>query len=222
MQLSDDHFQQIMDWDAEPGQARSRRDSNSPGTRKALCDVEELRDSPVIKEQVIPKLLSDFPEVVWPLLGQAVVSGDERSVGLQFVLGDPFSFGRETEPAILSLPEDTLFAWCHAHPDQAPAFVATVVPVITNHSAAAADSSLHPVMARLIDEFGERQDVQQAVGSNIFTFGWSGSPTTYFALYEKPLITLLQHPKPRVRRWQRPRLVTLVQPSRAPAPTMRR
>ena len=203
MQLADHHFQQIMDWMLSKG----RRDPDATATAlalgRALCDVKEFRDSPIIKEQVLPKLLSGFPEVVWPLLGQAVVSGDERAVGLQFVLGDPFSFGPEPKPAILSLPEDTLFAWCHAHPDHAPAFVATVLPVLTNHSAAAACSSLHPVITRLIDEFGERQDVQQAIGSNIFTFGWSGSPTTYFALYEKPLLTLLRHPKPGVRRWSK-------------------
>jgi hypothetical protein len=33
------------------------------------------------------------------------------------------------------------------------------------------------------------------------TFGWSGSRTTYYALYETPLRTLEAHPIGAVRRW---------------------
>ena len=56
-------------------------------------------------------------------------------------------------------------------------------------------------MARLIDEFGDRDDVRQAVESNIRTFGWSGSRTNYYALYKEPIRRLLQHSKPEVSRW---------------------
>ena len=35
------------------------------------------------------------------------------------------------------------------------------------------------------------------------SFGWSGSLTSYFALYEPPLRALLEHPKGKVRRWAR-------------------
>ena len=36
----------------------------------------------------------------------------------------------------------------------------------------------------LIDEFGERDDVQRAFVGNTHTLGWLGSLTTYYALYE--------------------------------------
>lgn len=35
------------------------------------------------------------------------------------------------------------------------------------------------------------------------TFGWSGSLTTYYKLYEQPLESLQKHPKAAVRRWAR-------------------
>ena len=58
-------------------------------------------------------------------------------------------------------------------------------------------------MARLLDEFGEREDVRWAIEDNIYTFGWTGSETTYYAQYEKPLSELSQHPQPAVAGWAR-------------------
>ena len=112
---------------------------------------------------------------------------------------------------ILSLPEDTLFAWCHAHPDRAPTFVAGIVPVLTSYDIDADDRSIHPVMNRLLDEFGDSTDMLQSVRSNLLTFGWSGSVTTYFRLYEGPLDTLLNHHRGSVRRWARKTLQTISQ-----------
>jgi hypothetical protein len=54
-----------------------------------------------------------------------------------------------------------------------------------------------------MDEFGEREDVQRALVSNMYTFGWSGSVTTYYELYRQPLESLHNHPKAALRRWAR-------------------
>ena len=104
---------------------------------------------------------------------------------------------------LLHLPEDTLFAWCHAHPDRAPAFVAKVVPPLTTYRHDAAERALHPVLVRLLDEFGDRDDVLQGIARRMHTFGWSGSLANYFALYEEPLHPLLDHSQAKVRHWAR-------------------
>ena len=202
---ADHHFQQLMEWMLGKG----RRDCDARATAlalaRALVNVED-DDGERFLTPVIPMLLSSFPEIAWPLIGQAIVSDRQQAWRLEHVLGEPNSFwqesfGQENVPALLRLPEDTLFAWCHAHPDRAPAFVARVVPVLTTYRLDVPERSLHPVMIRLLDEFGDREDVLQAVARNIHTFGWSGPVTNYFALYETPLSTLREHSKPKVRRW---------------------
>jgi hypothetical protein len=117
------------------------------------------------------------------------------------MMGDAFSFGHEPDSMILNLPEDVLFAWCHATPDHGPAFAGAVLPVITTRDPQATERELHPSTARLIDEFGERKDVQQEIEANIHSFGWMGSPTIYYQVYDAPMRELLQHNKPAVRRW---------------------
>ena len=194
------HFDLIIDWMLGKGRQDPDARATALALAKAVANVDGFNDDRLIKP-LIPRLLSGFPEIAWPLIGQAIVSDARRASRLRYVLGDPYSFGRTANPAILSLPEDTLFAWCDACPDSAPAFLAVTIPVLTDQRVDAPEGTLHPVIARLLGKFGDRKDVLQAVESNIHTFGWSGSRTTYYAPFKEPLGKLLQHPRPEVRRW---------------------
>ena len=53
-------------------------------------------------------------------------------------------------------------------------------------------------MLRLLDEFGDREDVLSALSGNMMTFMWSGSLVPYFEQYGTPLRTLLNHHRPSV------------------------
>ena len=198
--LSQYCFEQIMDWMLEKGRQNSGASNTALALAKALANVEDF-DGGFLGKPVLSELLSRFPEVAWPLVGQVIVSDQRKASRLTSILGDQYAIERKPNPVILSLPESALFAWCHAHPDRAPAYAAELVPVLTTQETAASERSLHPVMARLLDEFGDRDDVRQAVESNIRTFGWSGSRTNYYALYKEPIGRLLQHSKPEVSRW---------------------
>ena len=155
-------------------------------------------------EPVIRLLLGSFPEIVWPIVGHGIISDPLRAWRLRTVLGNSTASDRRHDAAILNLPEDVLFEWCRTHPDSAPAFTAMAVPVLTTYDHGAVERALHPYTARLLDEFGDREDVLQAISGNIHSYTVWGSPTTYFALYEAPLSRLRdEHPSAKVRRWAR-------------------
>ena len=193
-------FELIVHWMLEQGREDVDARATALALAKALVNVEGHGGEPFLKP-VIPKLLSGFPEIAWPLIGQAIVSDQQRARRLAHVLRGRRPADGESNPIILSLPEDTLFAWCHAHPDRAPAFAAGVVPVLVGSELEASERSLHPVMIRLLDEFGDCEGVLRAVLANMHTFSWWGSLASRFALYEEPLRSLRSHPKPKVRRW---------------------
>ena len=195
-------FERIVRWMLEQGRKDGDARATALALAKALVNIEGHRGGRFLRP-VIPKLLSGFPEIVWPLIGQAIVSDRQRAPHLAHVLKARRPADDESNPIILSLPEDALFTWCHAHPDRAPAFTAGIVPVLAGSELEASERSLHPVMIRLLDEFGEREGVLQAVLDNILIFPRSDSPANRFALYEEPLRTLRSHPKPKVRRWAR-------------------
>jgi hypothetical protein len=86
------------------------------------------------------------------------------------------------------------------NPEAAPAFLASILPVLTTREEGV-EGSFHHMMMRLLNEFGERDDVRRYLIQNVHTFGWSGSLTTYYALYEAPLRSLFEHPIGSLRRW---------------------
>ena len=197
------HFGEVMRWVL----GKSRDDPDARVVALALARAIVNPDDDTVEdmiEPVIRLLLESFPEIVWPIIGHGIISEPLRAWHLQNLLGSRMSSDARHDAAILSLPEDVLFEWCRTHPDGAPAFTATVVPILTSYNLEAERHTLHPRMSRLIDEFGDREDVLQAVGGNILSFfGW-GSPTTYYALYDAPLLRLRdEHPLARVRRWAR-------------------
>ncbi len=205
------HFENLMKWLLEKG----REEPNARAVALALArslgglqhnTAEEMLRAHMIEERmtkpVIRLLLGSFPEITWPILGQGIIADPLRAWHLSNLLGSRMSFDDRHDAAILSLPEDVLFEWCRAHPDSAPAFTATVVPVLATYNREAVDPTLHPCMARLLDEFGDREGVLQAVTGNIHSYAGWGSPTGYFAFYEAPLARLRdEHPSARVRRW---------------------
>ena len=129
-----------------------------------------------------------------PIVGNAIVSHPSRTWYLGRLL--------RHDALILSLPEDVLFEWCRTHPNSAPAFTATVVPILTTDNREVAESTFHPYMVRLLDESGNQEDVLQAIGTNIRSYFLPGSPTSYSTLYEAPLSKLRdEHPSAKVRCW---------------------
>ena len=199
--MRDHHIEQLMEWMLARG--RGDRDACAVALALARGVVEaDTIDGAERVRPLLPTLLSDFPEVVWPLFGQAIVSDRWKGQRLGLALGDSYSFGPRKNPLLLDLPEATLFAWCHAHPEAAPGFAAGILPVLASPDGGVdAESRIHPWTARLLDEFGDREDVRDAIDRNVNTFGWSGSATTYYALYEDPFTELTRHPRPEVGRW---------------------
>ncbi len=153
---------------------------------------------------VLRKLLSGFPGIAWQLIGGAIVSSPGFASVMAFSLGGKPRDDPGVDPPILALSEETLLAWCHANPDRAPAFSATCLPIL---AVAGGDPNnhhrLHPVISRVIDDFGERPDVQEAFERNLYTTGLVSSVADYYASHVAPLKLLQKHEKPEVRRWAR-------------------
>ena len=199
--MAEHYFGELMKWLLEKG--RDDFDARAAALALARASVSDEDDGiDELCKPLVPLLLGSFPEIVWPIVGQAVMTGSVRAWRLGYLLRGRLSSEERHNAPILNLPEDVLFEWCRAHPERAPVFTAGAVPVLSDYDREAHVHDLHPCMARLLDEFGDREDVLRAVGGNIFSYqGW-GSPADHYVLYKAPLSRLRdQHPSARVRRW---------------------
>ena len=195
-------FDDVLLWILKRGRGDGDARAVALELSKALVNSDRFDEMPRSRE-LMSALLSGFPEISWSIIGEAVLSSPAKAFTLKLILGEGLSFDHRHQPVIMSLPEETLFAWCHANPDSAPVFAAGVFPFLTYYDVGNPDTGLHPVMGQLIDQFGHLDDFWRAIGGNIHTGGWSGSATTYYELYRRPLEALQRHGKPKVRTWAR-------------------
>ena len=152
--------------------------------------------------RLLPSVLSNFAETVWPLIGQAIRENPARAGWFSMFLRERPVFGNQPAP-ILGIPENTLFGWCYANPEIGPQFLARAVPALKENSQEAAPTEFHPIIRRLLDEFGQEEEVLKGLEESIETFTWSGPLEIYFARYKEPMQGIREHEKEAVRRWAR-------------------
>jgi hypothetical protein len=206
-QMDAHHFERMIGWLLKKGRDDADARSVAAALAKHLANDPDTDARDFIKP-LLPVMLSDFVPIVWPPFGQAIVKDPVMAWRVERALGDSFSFTGEKKPPILHVPEDILFTWAHANPDSGPAFLARVLPMLTTPKTDTTERTFHPLVMRLLNEFGDRDDVRHHLVLNMHTFGWMGSLTTYYALYEQPLRSLSEHSIGAVRRWAQ---VTLTQ-----------
>ncbi|YCI06427.1 type II toxin-antitoxin system MqsA family antitoxin (plasmid) [Ensifer sp. D2-11] len=192
------HFNNLVSWLLDKG--RGDEDATFVASTLARVAVTGENVNETLVRPLMARMLRDFPEVVWPILGQAITGDRRQSWRLELALGDGFSFRNKT-PALIDLPEAVLLSWCSAYPDTAPAFAAGLLPILTSRDVDDTARALHPRMVRLLEEFGDRPDVLKALDRNMGTFGWTGSTADYYALFDGPLGTLSSHRHGNLRRW---------------------
>ena len=199
--LQGHHFTELMMWILAKG--RQDRDACAVALTLATALVRLAHDhAERFLEPLLHDLIRGFPDIAWPIIGGAITSDQQLAWRLEYVLGSLSRSAGRQNAAILELTEDALFAWCHAHPETAPAFVGSVAPVLTSYDGDGRDRALHPTMARLLDEFGAREDVLAAVGVNLRSYSGWGSPSSHYALYAGVLASLRDdHRLPQVQRW---------------------
>ncbi len=206
--MDEHHFSELMQWILAKGNKDRDACTIALDLAQHLVEDPNTLGQEYVRPQ-LPALLSTFAHIVWPIIGQAIVADKQKEWRLQLTLGDSFAFDNVKRPMVAHLPADMLFAWCHAHPDVAPAFVAGIVSVLTHRDRSEPPPELDPLTRRLLDEFGDRDDVLRALNSNIHSFGWSGSRTSYYELYDEPLKSLADHRIGSVRRWTKKMLVAM-------------
>ena len=195
-------YEMLMGWMISKGGKDADARAAAITIVRQLADEDLTYDDKEMVARVLPDLLLNFAEIAWPLIGQAIKENKSKTWMLARILRDKSSPEDKPSP-ILSVPEDILFGWCYANPEIGPAFLATAVPVLAERREEAGTEQFHPTIKRLLDEYGEQDEVLDGLESSIHTFTWLGSSVEYFARYREPLLSIENHDKKTVRRWAR-------------------
>ena len=89
---------------------------------------------------------------------------------------------------------ELIFDWCRKFPEKAPARLASMVPIFEGEG-------FHPITLRLINEYGNQQDVLSSLSSNMGSFSWVGSIIPLLESKRKLFNSLINHSIPEVVDW---------------------
>ncbi len=101
------------------------------------------------------------------------------------------------EAVVTEVPENELVTWCTDNSPRAPAIIAKLVPVFKNKE----EAKWHPLAQRLIDEFGDLEEVRSRLSMNLWSFSSWGSRAPYYERRIQLLKTILKHRCKEVRTW---------------------
>jgi hypothetical protein len=167
-------------------------------------------------DEVVEALFDNYLEEVWPMFGDALLSGSLKSMTImEIVAKNPLVSSSETGPGgplFRSIDNDFLVEWCEDNAPEAPALLGQAVPIFAKESESTSDKrpgvedeprdpEWHPFALRLLDEFGDLDEVRSSISSNIFSFSSMGSRIPYYERRIALLEELLEHDFRDVRQW---------------------
>lgn len=147
-------------------------------------------------EGVFPTLLRNYTDDIWEDFMKAFLSPDYFLFYYQVKdeLGSGYGFGRGP---LFDVNETKLHQLCFTHPDVAPSRLAAMIPCFDNDS----DNCFSKWFIWLLDNFGDKKEVLDALHANLGTFFWTGSTIYYYNRNISSFEKLLNHQRSEVRNW---------------------
>ncbi|SMC95075.1 hypothetical protein [Pedobacter nyackensis] len=113
---------------------------------------------------------------VWPKLSRALLSEEEDYLvfyELKNLLGSHIGGVGRNIGVLFDGDIESIFKWCHENEPLAPTRLAELIPIFGKNNDDY--SELHPLCARLVNEFGHIESVLDNLSANMGTYSWIGS-----------------------------------------------
>jgi hypothetical protein len=149
-------------------------------------------------KRVLEVLLKEYFQECWDIIGNALMSEDWRTSDyLEDILGPGYE-REKSEALIADIPQDALLKWCEKNSPRGPLAIAHLTPIFSSEKD---KTSWHALARKIIDEFGNIEEVRDNLRSNLWSFSSCGSRAPYYQKRIDLLSQLSNHPIKEVREW---------------------
>ena len=158
-------------------------------------------------KKIVAKLLDKYPTEIWPLFADEVIKTDRKErYWLQQIFKREDSFTRHDESLLNRVPIETLMNWCDKNPIAAPAFISSCINIFDGEGQ---DKTPTELATKILERFGNSQEVRSNLVINMGSRGWSGSLVPYLEADLRGLHKLSEHPNHNVNSWVRKQITYL-------------
>lgn len=141
-------------------------------------------------------------ESIWSDLSRALLANDDDYVkfyGLKHILGSHIGGVGRSVGILFDGDIELIFEWCSSNQPLAPARLAELVPIYGNNNNDY--STWHPIAKRLIDEYGNIEDVLRNLSANMGTYSWVGSMVPLLEAKKELFMSIENHNIRLVAEW---------------------
>ena len=140
--------------------------------------------------KVFSKIIQNCPNIFLKEIAQRL---DHPNMPFIFKKQSSFSLDLHSAPTPLSdLKEDLLKKWCKTY-SKAPVFLAKNIVLFNSQDQLSSFSKF------LLDQYGDQEELTEALSFNLGSFSWQGNLSDYFKKVKKALEELEDHKQPNVR-----------------------
>ncbi|MDW3651952.1 MAG: hypothetical protein R8P61_33065 [Bacteroidia bacterium] len=145
-------------------------------------------------------LLKNSFNTIWEIFAEALLGEYMLSFQIKNLIGFKGNLFGGGQSHLLEKDQniDTILKWCARYPEIAPIKIIEIAPinVKTNES-----NEWHPLTRALLNEFGDNEELLMKLGSNMRSFGITGSVVPYYEMLNQLLKELTDHEIDRVAAW---------------------
>lgn len=149
-------------------------------------------------EIIYHTLLKKYKNEIWPELSEALLGGQDKfmvNFRLSHILGA--HLGLRSSLLCDYYDEDFLIQWCKENTPIAPQRLASMIPVYQSEGL----EHFSSIMMKLLDLFGDDEEVLSNLSCNMGSFAWTGSVIPLFQTQLTALRELVNHKHYAVIRW---------------------
>lgn len=153
-------------------------------------------------QKVYEILLKVHFNSIWNDLSGALLSNEELYIkfyGLKHILGSHIGGVGRSVGVLFDGDIDSIFNWCANNKPLAPMRLAELTPIFDNNNTEY--TKWHPVALRLIDGYGDINEVRDHLSSNMGTYSWTGSVVPFLESKKELFKKLTNHKTESVREW---------------------
>lgn len=153
-------------------------------------------------QRIYESLMKNHFSTIWGDLSEALISKDEEYIkyyGLKHILGSHIGGVGRSIGVLFDGDINAIFEWCRKNSPLAPVRLAELVPIFGEQNSKY--SIWHPITKRLIDEFGDIDEVLKNLGANMGTYSWTGSTVPFLEAKKELFSKIVDHKIKAVSDW---------------------
>ncbi len=144
-------------------------------------------------------LSQKYVEATWPIIGDAIVSGDDRvSICLKYLIGYEISYEKPKPCLLEKIPLSLLTKWCEENPKKAPHFLAEAIHPLIEINKKIVWSQIAEF---LLNNYGDDETILDGLADKMYQFSWTGSMIPHYEMWFDGFTGLLNHINPKVKKW---------------------